>query len=225
MTAARPIPFSTPMVRALLADQKLQTRRIIKPQSVTGSLEMTLGEGHPLSIYHRCPYGHPGDLLWVREAWRASSELDEYSGTMIANSCLNAGYRRPWAPMRYEADGTIVNGTGTSTGKFEPGRYRHARFMPRWASRLTLRVIDVGVERLQDISEADAIAEGIVPQLEGYALADTTHYAGTARESYASLWDAINGDGAWDRNEWVWALTFSVIRKNVDEVLAEEKAA
>ncbi len=90
------------------------------------------------------------------------------------------------------------------------GKLRPGMFMPRWASRITLEITAVRVERLQDISREDAMAEGIVIQPDGgYGLADTTHYHATdPRQSYFSLWEAINGPGSVEANPWVWAVTF-----------------
>jgi hypothetical protein len=212
----RPILFNGPMVRALLDGRKTQTRRFVKPQferepvdvvdgvpswdaptNYDGEVQMNTTRGKP------CPYGVPGDRLWVREAWRSTSDLDANSGSRIAELCLDAGYRSPWAPIRYEADTTQRNWEHTSTPPHdrEPaaGRYRHARFMPRWASRITLEVTGVRVERLQDISEADAQAEGV-------ELSDDQTYPYTF--AFATLWDQLNGDDAWSADPWVWVVEF-----------------
>jgi hypothetical protein len=111
------------------------------------------------------------------------------------------------------------------------GRYRHARFMPRWASRLTLHVTEVRVQRLQEISEADAIREGITPQhklsqREGGAVLgwgyDGLDGRGkpTARLAFRSLWNSLHGKGTWDANPWTAAITFTVERANIDQVSA-----
>jgi hypothetical protein len=156
--ADRPIIFSAPMVRALLSGRKTQTRRI--PRLLKGCWiedgqiwAMTPDGPDTLPL----PYA-PGDRLYVREAWRAERALDGQNATEIAEACLDAGYSRIWAPIFYEADARMVNFENGMVA----GRYRHARFMPRWASRLTLTVTEVRVQRLQDISEADARAEGII---------------------------------------------------------------
>jgi hypothetical protein len=152
-----PILFSGAMVRALLDGRKTQTRRVIKNQSADDVGPFTVAHYHPTVIdRHRedapgveifgayspdgkwgskCPYGEAGDRPWVREAWRSTKDLDRHSGSRIAELCLAAGYRHPWAPVQYEADGTRTNWERTSAPPHGdeplPGRYRHARFMPR----------------------------------------------------------------------------------------------
>jgi hypothetical protein len=223
----RPILFSAPMVRALLAGTKTQTRRVVKPQPEQGCIGH-FGPGNPFIRGERdatrCPYGQPGDRLYVREAWRTGSDLDAFSGSEIAEKCVDAGYRKPWAPLQFEADGQRYNWEHTSTpphdGPPQPGRYRHARFMPRWASRILLEVTAVRVERLQDISEPDAKAEGITtiwpdgPRDDGgpnhfTVGVDPGHLNGpTAATVYRMLWELINGEGSWDANPWVWVVEF-----------------
>lgn len=212
----RPIPFSAPMVRARLAGTKTQTRRVMQmhPSAIGcccgGTAARWVAEGDrwhcgtcggggrltPKDVeYVRCPYGQPGDRLWVRESWRAPLAYELTPPRDIP----------PGTPITYQADGA-----GTlphiNAGKLRPGM-----FMPRWASRTILDVTAVRVERLQDISREDAMAEGIVLQPDGgYGLADTTHYHATdPRHSYWSLWEAINGPGSVEANPWVWAVTFA----------------
>lgn len=170
----------------------------------------------------------PGDRLWVREAWRTLTSLNGMTGTEIAKACTDAGYTRPWSPLVYEADGQRT-GSGMEWGREKPGRYRHGRFMPRWASRLTLTVAAVRVQRLQAIGESDAIAEGIIvgkPMPQVPASTGDIYHDGVSDpidgwtrdpvEAYASLWTAINGAGSWDKNPWVLAYTFTVERRNID---------
>lgn len=161
--------------------------------------------------YGMKPLHAPGDRLWVREAWRTDSGLDHLSGKGIEQACLEAGYKAPWAPIAY-GDGTVVNWQK----EHGLGRYRHARFMPRWASRITLEVTGVKVERLQDISEEEAAAEG--PSCHvcggGFPSEDDCHCFHRdkpARIDFHALWDSINGkrEGAsWDDNPWVAAISF-----------------
>lgn len=206
----RPILFSAPMVRALLAGTKTQTRRVAKPVRhpdlgnlyTPGALVL---EHEPQHVIDRCsPYGQPGDQLWVREtfaivprtAYRASEGVQQ---TLRPDDDHDAAiYREGWT---------------RSNGGF---RWRPSIHMPRWASRITLEITAVRVERLQDISREDAMAEGIVLQPDGgYGLADTSHYHATdPRHSYWSLWEAINGPGSVEANPWVWAVTFATASPN-----------
>jgi hypothetical protein len=224
--AVKPIPFSGPMVRAILDGKKSQTRRVLKPQPSCDAIEphrvhsnefIPWRDGEALASIV-APYA-AGDMLWVREAWRCLDGLDQLSGGEIAERCTDAGYHRPWAPIRYEADGECTNwirephGFGT-----EAGRYRHGRFMPRWASRLTLRVTDVRVQRLWEISEADAKAEGVSSPPEGDHPEWSTYDSYT--DVFAELWDSLNAKRGlgWNANPWVAAYTFDVIRQNVDQI-------
>lgn len=235
LQAERSIPFSVPMVPPILAGTKTMTRRAISPQPYADEmgnacwngwnfgqsiervpLFKSLASPIPSSRTKRvhCPYGAPGGMLWVREPWRTIADLDGMSGSEIAERCLGAGYSAPWAPIQYEADGRRVNwqhvGTPPHDGAPVPGRYRHGRFMPRWASRIRLKIAGVRVERLQDITEADAIAEGIVQLHDGgYGLPGGEHYhAADPRQSFLSLFEAINGPGSVQANPWVWVVQF-----------------
>lgn len=224
----RPIPFSAPMIRATLEDRKSQTRRVIVPQPPadaafalithdhTGSKARQWGwmTGDPehvesivgLDLFDVC-YAI-GDRLWCREAWRTAAVYDDLSQSQLGGE----------EPLKYEVDGAVDLHGGRMDGRW--GRYRLARFMPRWASRLTLIVTDVRVQRLQDISEEDAWDEGIQPQPSGLYRAgyeeDTEH--DTAVEAYADLWDHVHGEGAWGQNPWVEAYTFTVHRCNIDQM-------
>ena len=209
--ADKPIHFSAPMIRALLDGRKTQTRRVLVPQP----LDTPSGAGLPRLHYA------PFQKLWVREAWRTMDGLDQLSGGQIAAACEDAGYKTPWTPIQYEADGERVNWIADphTFGKVA-GRYRHARFMPRWASRLTLIVTDVRVQRLQDISEADAAAEGVTPICEPNERR-WEHYVphGVA---FRDLWNSLHGPDAWDAHLWVAALTFTVHRRNIDDMEAAQ---
>ena len=255
----RPIPFSAEMVRAILAGRKTQTRRIVKPQPAP--FVQSTPDRHPttrtdpyIDAYcgerktaenprgmsrdwywwtadnrlgrhvARCPYGQPGDLLWVREAWRAPSQYDDRPPSRLP----------PGVDVQYIADASAARAS----------RYRHARFMPRWASRITLRITDVRVERLQDISEADARAEGCEarpfpgPWWQGYrdlGDGDLLHQQAvgetppewmiepkkmpptpwldlSARDGFRSIWMSIHGPDAWNDNPWVWAISFERVK-------------
>lgn len=227
MMTDRPIPFTAPMVRALLEGRKTMTRRVLKPQPSPDFIGATI-DADGLTVQPAFLFGsdthkalrripRPRGGLWVREAWRTDPGLDHLSGKKIEAACLEADYLRAWAPIVYEADGMAVHGVG---------RYRHARFMPRWASRITLIVTDVRVQRLQEISEEDAWAEGITPPSETMTMAEAaaicsrykTDHAGIA--VYASLWDSINAKRGygWDTNPWVVAYTFRTILANIDSL-------
>jgi hypothetical protein len=149
----RPIPFSPPMAAALRAGRKTQTRRIMSPQPPHGITPCYYSEaGHAHEDQHgRCtcrgvkpPLGVPGDRLYVKEPWRTLAIYDGLKPSELPKD----------APIWYEADGPAPEGFG---------RYRHARFMPRWASRMTLEITEVRAARVQDISETDACAEGVEP--------------------------------------------------------------
>jgi hypothetical protein len=191
----RGILFSAPMVLTLLADTKTQTRRAVKPQpsphSGRSGIEVWHRRPRPGLLLHPvtsemaqyCPYGQPGDRLWVRETWRASLAYDLSPPRDIPLD----------SPILYEAgDGTLPSANA--------GRKRPGMFMPRWATRILLDVTEVRVERLQEISEADARAEG-VGGLDAHARSNPV-------DAYQALWNQINGDGAWDVNPWVWVVAF-----------------
>ncbi|HEY1129165.1 MAG TPA: hypothetical protein VGF12_07160 [Roseateles sp.] len=228
----RPIPFSAPMVRATRAGTKTQTRRIAKWCNVAAGLNMSFSglravetpAGWVLESDTRtssewrcdptpCPYGRPGDRLWVREAFRFPESLDHLSPSAVGDKALDAGYPKPWCPTQFEADGqrrTVQEWRDfvTPPTPNEPGRLRPPMFMPRWASRDTLDVNLVRVERLQSISREDALAEGIVKLKDGgYGLPAGEHYHfSDPRQSYFSLWEAINGPGSVEANPFVWVV-------------------
>mgnify|MGYP001809841647 CR=1 FL=1 len=190
-----PILFSAPMVRALLAGTKTQTRRAWREQPPAG-VRVAYVPGHT-----RTPYGQRGDRLWVREAWRTTGD----DGRCDDMPPRDLQPHSVW----YEADGDAH--WRTLVGKLRP-----SMFMPRWASRITLEVTEVRVERLQVISEADAIAEGIEQFTDflpsghwrRYDKATFNSYVSSPVDSYASLWESINGPESWAANPWVWAVSF-----------------
>ncbi|AAK94349.1 hypothetical protein Mx8p14 [Myxococcus phage Mx8] len=213
----RPMLFSGPMVSAILAGRKTVTRRLVTPQPTNphrGIFVWKNDEHFPESTFgmwmaQRCPYGQPGDRLWVKETWRTAAKLDGKSPTAIAEAAEDAGYTRPWAPLQYEADGARVNWHESDWGP--PGKTRVSIHMPRWASRLTLEVTGVRVERLQDITDEDARAEGCDVDLaaaEGFIT-----YASDTRPMsvkwFNALWERINGAESWATNPWVWRIQFA----------------
>jgi hypothetical protein len=191
----RPIIFSAPMVRAILEGRKTMTRRVLKPQpqSVDGSGRWYAmpGGGESLNC-HRLPYT-PGDLLWVREAWRTEARFDKMPMKDEPTGAL----------VSYEADYDREPNDGCR------GRLRPSIHMPRWASRLTLRVTGVKVERLHDITEEDAKAEAAeaVGYIDEYDVGDRSYVVG-----FAGLWASIHGPLAWAANPWVAAITFKRVK-------------
>lgn len=209
MMKERPILFSAPMVRAILAGQKTQTRRAAKPVRHPdlgntydpGALVL---EHEPQHVIDRaCPYGQPGDRLWVRETWQhANSPHGPYE---------------PGCTCFYRAD-YWDDPHGMDGEKSPEGKYRTwipSIHMPRAASRINLEVMHVRVEKLQDISEADAIAEGAPG---GHGSIPGYPYAATSHEHYRHIWESINGRGSWEKNPWVWVVEFKRIEppKNGD---------
>ena len=229
----RPILFSAPMVRAILAGQKTQTRRVVKfPRSRDSFVLIDRGNGwwpyqsddgeteicnDGCEHCYSSPYGQPGDRLWVKETWRhtASSLEDARAITEDITSGIAIDWRATYIDKCIQHLG-FTREDAEMVDDFEI--WRPSIFMPRWASRILLDVVSVRVERLHDISEADAIAEGVSP-LDGSegpnAWGVSTNgihlSAPTARSCYALLWESINGTGSWDANPWVWVLEFKQI--------------
>lgn len=204
----RPILFSAPMVRAILAGRKTQTRRVLR----------RVADGILDGRRAACPYGAPGDYLWVREAHRFPKCLDSMSATEIAAAALDADYQRPWAPIKYEADGHVANGdtlhsfTGPDFAPAEWGKLRPGMFLPRWASRLAPRVEAVRLEPLHAITEADAAAEGFAPSWESASPGEFVDDARSASDMFRDGWDRLNGKrpgAAWADNPVVWVVTFA----------------
>ncbi|KDR25451.1 hypothetical protein [Caballeronia zhejiangensis] len=229
----RPILFSGPMVRALLEGRKTQTRRVVKlphsnplgqwePTTIGGLTGGRTKDGQTIpeqgAIWHTrtgdclmCPYGAPGDRLWVRETF--STDFRNHY---------------PFDDVWYAADDDRRNEIEVRDGvkgiyspehrEHVPFRWRPSIHMPRAASRITLEITSVRAERLHDISEADAANEGLhmLPASGRYVVQKGEQYFGgadrDARVVFADLWDRINGAGAWDVNPWVWAVTFTVIK-------------
>jgi hypothetical protein len=209
----RPILFSGEMVRAILDGRKTQTRRIINPQPerkpvmcgwvASGFAEEGLPNEYGVTGCSckevKCRYGF-GDHLWVRETWRLGGEFYDCKLSVFSDPEEMLGQH-----VHYRVDD--FEGEGENT-------YRPSIFMPRWASRITIEINDIRAERLQEISEEDAKAEGWLALSEdgmsGYGDDATLHRHPeyTYRWGYKSLWNSINGPGSWDANPWVWAITF-----------------
>ncbi len=219
-TDCLPIAFRPEMVRAIRAGRKTQTRRLATGLEdvvrIATHEEFLARSPHPLSrdpmprtafverrsgaiVGVRCPYGRPRTHLWVREAWRTVEGEDR-----TKPRDLNPAHR-----FWYEADAPHQPGYG---------KLRPAMFMPRFASRMTLEVVSSRLERLRDISEADAMAEGVerVVVGEGWRRYCDDEIVGvppcvTARDSFCALWEQINGPGSWAENPLLWVVEFKVL--------------
>lgn len=232
----KPIIFSAPMVRALLDGRKTQTRRVIKlagrrpefcgPRGCESdpncwgwedsehgdwvTLEKEPGQRMCWRDW-RGAYA-PGDRLWVREAFYRCEECAHLNHAEGANS---AGIRDRKCCANCD--------------ELLPRAKSSPIHMPRWASRLTLTVTDVRVQRLQEISEADAMAEGIDPNFNRTAWRcylpepKAQDYWTSPVEGYRTLWNRIHGPGAWDANPWVAAITFTVERRNIGAPTGETR--
>ncbi len=240
----RPILFSGPMVQALLAGNKTQTRRNVGLEDVNayeGSLEglhpiiggSTLGyqglaksdyyiknkKGYAAApgLYHefhgvrvnefggqtlniipvRCPYGAVGDKLWVRESWQAFMNAAWESDRIDDEA---PGFWHEFPHPKPVGGHVLYAATDPAMTMCAGWKWLPSIHMPRWASRLTLEITEVRVQRLHDISEADAWAEGITQGEYQVAL-------GSAVGACSILWERINGVGSWDANPWVWAVS------------------
>ncbi|HDM8448858.1 TPA: hypothetical protein P0O00_004248 [Yersinia enterocolitica] len=211
----RPILFNAEMVNAILSGRKTQTRRIISEKTLhLFGVAASAGECHPIELCDQrsqsyylefCPLGKTGDQLWVREAYRMAKSLDAHSPSVVAELSLNAGYKKPWAPIQLEADGTRIGkwaGFDTPPVFTEPGKLRPSLHMPRWASRINLLITGVRVERLNTISTGDAMAEGYPAEREA------TGGSLDAWLWFRDLWDGIYPDNTFEVNPWCWVIEF-----------------
>lgn len=195
----RPILFSAPMVRAILDGSKTQTRRVIKGASgapYTGALGPNISD---------CKHGKPGDQIWVRETFRLFDNSNECACFEYPCGCPPTG-----TPV-YRAD-TLCN----------ESKWKPSIFMPRWASRISLEITGIRVERLNDISDADAVAEGIECVGGGASCYPWKNYGqpqgapqhmhcSSPVTSFVTLWTKINGPDSWKANPWVWVIEFKRI--------------
>ena len=241
----RPILFRAPMVRAILAGTKTQTRRVVKqhkafeewgvkgPDDAYDATTDDDGQGfflvagdHGYAGPVPCPYGQPGDRLVVRETWQYAGFTDD-GEPFIAYKADGARKLCDTSPLEWadRIEDVFANLSEPSNYNIDQRaadrKWRPSIHMPRWASRIKLEIVSVRVERLNDISEADALAEGIAgdsfefhgqPFFRDYRLTDaeaeTQPALTTARDSFYSLWESINGHGSWDVNPWVWVVEF-----------------
>lgn len=220
----RPILFSAPMVRAILDGRKTVTRRPVKGcQIPVEDTSVAAGERHrwmaiaqrdprygfgvfgateaecakELEEFAPCPYGRPGDRLWVRETWAADAQVNA-----IAPRDLSQG-----EPIFYPADGAVRK---TGCSMITQGRARPSIHMPRWACRILLEITDVRVERLQDISRADIRAEGMQCPPELASDDVSPNYRDWYRAAWRQLWESTGGD--WAANPWVWVVEFKRVQ-------------
>lgn len=234
----RPILFSGEMVRAILEGRKTQTRRIVKFKQCGMLSTEFCSEGFDVYRFDHqysklvmsetmpCPYGQPGDRLWVRETWQAvhfekdfeTGICDDWYHARHIPKLSNDGY---WK-VCYEADGTWPKDRDERGFPFRPSIH-----MPRWASRITLEITNIRVERLQDISEEDALAEGVTGWTEpgqvkipvglgtqhGRQMQDgNIRVKQSPIYQFQDLWESINGPGSWEKNPWVWVINFKVVK-------------
>lgn len=204
----RPILFNAAMVRAIQSGEKTQTRRVMKVQPPSAEYKLSTcidttgnnkdkGRQHWITMqgqysvvdssqpYFSCPFGYADDRLWVRETFSAMGDKTRHA-----------------VPIFYRADRPNDNGGWTPS-----------IHMPRWASRITLQITNVRVERLNEISQRDAMAEGAPPS---HPIIDKVSrefgYQDFSRSWYAQLWEQINGAGSWAANPWVWVIEFEVLK-------------
>lgn len=192
----RPILFNAPMVRAILSGAKTQTRRICKFKDASGADFSTYSHEPMAALVRMCPYGRPGDRFWVRESFRQAYEKTNFSNGIV-----------------FRADALKACGMEEYSDWY---KWKPSIHMPRCFSRIALEITEVNVERLQDISESDAIAEGCAASgwTPSYSNPDNATGADSksAKDEYAELWESINDVGSWRVNPWVWVISFKVIK-------------
>lgn len=205
----KPILFSGPMVRAIIEGRKTMTRRVVRLRNGEDLHEANDSTFHAVQDHGchvterkiKCPYGQPGDMLYVKEAswiW-----CDKVQDGLTKTGRPKFRYVPHSRHVVYCADGERpTKGVDCVIGHL--WRYKSARFMPRWASRITLRVTSARVERLQEITREDAKAEGVEEAEEGSLIGP--------RFNFMKLWDDINSERGygWGVNPWVWVVGFEV---------------
>ena len=231
MKTVKPILFSAPMIRAILEGRKTQTRRILK-----GSTEHK-GKYNPAYLERHkndpgwkkiCPYGKPGDLLWVRETFRSNKK--HFVGYRADGSCgvffQNGAGGRYFLKHGQMAGGGCPPKNGRQYGISKYGDcWKSSIHMPRWANRITLEIKDIRVEKLNDISGSDAKEEGTTVCTALDILGD--YYNSGEDQKYIvafrDLWQSINGPKSWDENPWVWVIEFEAHQCNIDDYLKQER--
>jgi len=209
----RPILFSTSMVKKILSDEKTQTRRILlvpwkgnkktlpyEPYFIEEDgimyFQDEYGDYHKVKDAYKCPYGRCGDLLWVKETWRIweSATFGSISGEPLDPDIIKGSLKNfeeeflKSRPIEYLADTN------------EEGPWRSSIFMPKWASRIKLRITDVDVQKINDITDNDVCAEGF-----------------DSRDEFIKLWNNINEKSGYtfEKNNWVWVIKFKRILNNI----------
>ncbi|EPM8492882.1 hypothetical protein OM315_19260 [Escherichia albertii] len=181
--------FNDEMVRAILGGNKTQTRRIVEEKFYGRAVAAELLAKH-------CPYGQPGDRIWVRETYRVHGKA-----TDVATLVYRASVRNSWTEQTHRVPVEVCNKPVSE--KWTPSIH-----MPRWASRILLEITDVRVERLHDMSEADAKAEGASP-----ATYKITPPEAVYRVGFGDIWRSIYGQENWLSNPWVWVIEFKRIQE------------
>lgn len=226
----RPILFSMPMVQAILEGRKTQTRRFVNPQPIYGlehvkeDIFFDTHNSGVLQKVFKCPYGQPGDVLYVRE------EYFQYGHWEKDFTKKRKSGRQAW---KFVADDSKILYRENPPEIFRKGRHhkdlnpeiprwykRNSRFMPKSAARIWLKVTNVRVERLNDITEEDAQAEGILIDDEGMNCYDYMQKSMrdiVPEESYQTLWESINGEGSWNANPWVWRIKYEEVSRTGKE--------
>lgn len=231
----KPILFSGPMVQAILGGRKTQTRRVVKPQPKSDDID-NLGDGSTIifdGLNVPCPYGEIRDRLWVRETFL----IDHYQ--YISGPLPKSKPDDIEGLIYYRADGECCEQIGECQCEGKT-KWKPSIFCTRWASRITLEITSIRVERLQDVSEDDAKAEGCIAEpwgawwqgytnLKGQLVHQTVqgdtppdwmiephkmerpHLDKTAKHQFQSLWHSINGPESWTSNPWVWVIEFKRI--------------
>ncbi|ECB0428850.1 hypothetical protein EUV16_19505 [Salmonella enterica subsp. enterica serovar Agbeni] len=207
--------FNGEMVRAILDGRKTQTRRPVKPQPELTERSgfswngVVFGSGSDDRETNRnfahvkCPFGKPGYRIWVRETFRVHSRASD-----VATLVYRASVRNSWTEQTHRVPVAVCNKPAI------PEKWTPSIHMPRWASRITLEITDVRVERLHNISERDALREGLfqLPASGRYCLQPGMQYFGmasrSAKEVYSWLWASIYGEESWAANPWVWVIEF-----------------
>lgn len=210
-----PILFNTEMVKAILEGRKTQTRRIVKPQPEGATLKshldgkwltkkfngLVLPQIEDLPMHN--PFGQVGDRLWVRETFTQGYGMTLLESEGDDKNAVSIIYKADGKEIYKDCSEEVAENWGNWENDSDDAVWKPSIHMPRWASRILLEITNIRVERLQDISEDDAIAEGMI--------ADDDY---CAEEYFSKLWNEINGwdEKGWNANPWVWVIEFKVIQ-------------